>query len=142
MRRLQALKSLRQPAIQPRMNKSTLARLNPTTPVTRPESPRGEMATPSRTASRRPASVAIFRPSDIPAKGTAGWNVGMETPRRKVQTSDGVEVGNKRLSKVLTPASLRPPAIVSSLLFSLVRRLAVVDDPLPLIIDATSYPRL
>jgi hypothetical protein len=66
----------------------------------------------------------------------------METPRRKVQTSDGVEGGNKRLSTVITPASLRPPAIVSSLLFSLVRRLAVVDDPLPLIIDATSYPRL
>jgi hypothetical protein len=66
----------------------------------------------------------------------------METPRRKVQTSDGVEGGNKRLSAVITPASLRPPAIVSSLLFTLVRRLAVVDDPLPLTIDATSYPRL
>ncbi|KAH8084562.1 hypothetical protein HD553DRAFT_311206 [Filobasidium floriforme] len=137
-----ALKSLRQPAIQPRMNKSTLARLNPTTPATRPESPRGDMTTPSRATSRRPASVAVFRPSDIPAKGSASWNVGMETPRRKVQTSDGVEGGNKRLSTVITPASLRPPAIVSSLLFSLVRHLAVVDDPLPLIIDATSYPRL
>jgi hypothetical protein len=90
------------------MNKSTLARLNPTS---------RDVGTPSRPetrSARRPASAAAIYTADSLINDSLGTNV--ETPRRHVRTVDEKEQSaNRRKSTVLTPASLRPPAIVSFL---------------------------
>ena len=105
LRAIQSLKSLRQPAIQPRMNKSTLARLNPSSSI---------LLTPSRSDNRTPKKTntggnSITRPSEAEEGNEVEVEQVGSPVRRRV--GDGGE--SKRRSMVVTPASLRPPVIVS-----------------------------
>ena len=125
-----ALRSLRQPVIQPRMNKSTLARLNPSLPGDQPRTPNRTVLTPSRAESRRPISVAAIRSrGQCSPNETGSEDPSLVTPEDKVRLRDGTPVRDKRRSAVITPASLKPPAIVSHL-FATHLMLALPTDSL------------
>ena len=128
------------------MNKSTLARLNP---------PSSILLTPSRSDNRTPRRNNTGGTSTIRSGEAEEANkVEVEqvgTPIRRRVTDVGE---SKRKSMVVTPASLRPPVIVSITLTSLVTRNKETPTdpstiphppprlPAPHLIDPTTHPIL